>query len=329
MNTVMVDSPTLPENRSTVLHLKVIGKKPASSSVTVLDLARTDGGDLPVWEPGAHIDVLLPGSLVRHYSLCGEPRDRTRYRIGVLLDPNSRGGSKAIHETVALGDVLEIREPRNNFALQPSPRYHFIAGGIGITPLLPMIRQAQEIGADWHLTYLGRSLTTMAFLDEVKAFGDRATILPEDEVGMRDITAIIGSPAEEQLVYACGPGGLLNAIESHMSSWPAGSLKLERFVPKDVAIPASGDQPFKVDLTVSKIQLTVPADKSILDVVEAAGVTAPYSCREGTCGTCETRITAGRADHRDSLLSKEEQEANEYVMICVSRAAGTTLGIEL
>lgn len=329
METVMVDSPAAEENSNSVLHLEVLGKKAASSSVAVLELARTDGAELPAWEPGAHIDVLLPGGFERHYSLCGNPGDLTKYRIGVLLDPNSRGGSKAIHETVAVGDVLEIRKPRNNFVLEPASRYHFIAGGIGITPLLPMIRHANEVGADWRLTYLGRSKSTMAFIEELESFGDRVKFLPEDELGMQDIALIIGAPVEGQLVYACGPGGLLNAIDAHMSLWPAGSFKCERFVPKDVAIPAGGDQPFQVELSVSNLQLTVPADKSILEVVEAAGITAPYSCREGTCGTCETRITFGRADHRDSLLSKEEQEANEYVMICVSRSAGAALGLEL
>lgn len=329
MKTGILDSTTPTENTSVILHLQVAQKILASSAVMVLDLTRTDGAELPDWTPGAHIDILLEGGLIRHYSLCGDPGDRTSYRIGVLLEPNSRGGSKTIHESVALGDVLEIRSPRNNFTLRPSPRYHFIAGGIGITPLLPMIRQAQNNGADWRLTYLGRSLSTMAFLKEVEVFGDRVKVIPEDEMGMQDITAIIGNPIEGQLVYACGPGGLLNAIESHMSSWPAASLKLERFVPKDAQIPAGSDRPFEIDLSLSKIQLTVPANKSILDVVEEAGITPPYSCREGTCGTCETLITAGQADHRDSLLSKEEQESNESMMICVSRACGTTLGLEL
>ena len=188
------------------------------------------GDDLPAWEPGAHVDLLLDEGLVRQYSLCGDPRDAKTWRVGVLLDPASRGGSRHVHERLVEGGSVRVRGPRNHFALVDSPRYLFIAGGIGITPIIAMIDSAQQAGSDWTLIYLGRSRTTMAFADVLAdSYGDRVTLWPNDQKGQFDLESALNEPADQTLVYCCGPEPLLAAVEQHCAHWPEGSLHIERF----------------------------------------------------------------------------------------------------
>lgn len=294
--------------------------------IAVIDLEPVDG-ESPYWEPGAHIDVLMPNGIERQYSLCGIVGD-DRWRIGVLREPKSRGGSEYVHENVKVGDRLSLQGPRNNFALVEAPVYQFIAGGIGITPILPMIRAVEASGLQWRLTYGGRSISTMAFMDELAAYGDRVTLWPQDEKGILPIADLVGALEPDSVVYCCGPGPLLDAIEGAMDGPLRDRLHLERFR-ADQRLLNQDRLPFDIYLDYSELELHVPADKTIIEVVEAAGVDVMTSCREGTCGTCETFVLEGVPDHRDSYLSPADKSSNEMMMICCSRAKTPRLVLDL
>ncbi|ORA29778.1 PDR/VanB family oxidoreductase [Mycobacterium aquaticum] len=300
-----------------------------ADDVVALTLATPDGSALPPWTPGAHVDLVLGDDLVRQYSLCSSPGDRSAWRLGILRTPDSRGGSKAVHSDLHNGATVRVRGPRNHFPLVAAGRYLFIAGGIGITPMLPMIAEADAAGADWHLLYGGRTRASMAFVDELAPYGDRITLVPQDESGMLDLDATLREPREGTLVYACGPTGLLDAVEQRCATWPSGSLHLERFTAKEAAVQSAGNTEFEVMLQRSGLTLTVPSDKSVFEVCKAAGVSVVGSCLEGVCGTCETEVVDGDVDHRDSILNDEEREANEYMMICVSRCRSARLTLDL
>ncbi|MHC1559618.1 PDR/VanB family oxidoreductase [Actinomycetospora sp. C-140] len=300
------------------MRMIVHERRDEAEGVVSLTLGRADGGELPAWAPGAHVDVHLAGGLVRQYSLCSEPADRDRWRLGVLREPMGRGGSEHVHDKVHGGDIVEVGEPRNHFGLEPAARYVFVAGGIGITPILPMIAAAESAGAAWTLLYGGRTRTSMAFRDELVSHGERVTVAPQDEVGLLDLTGLLAIPQPGTLVYACGPAPMLDAVEALMSAWPTGSLRVERFTPKERE--DTGSESFDVAFTATGITATVAPDQSILTVAEEAGIPALWSCREGTCGTCETPLLAGRAEHRDSLLTDEEKQDQNTIFICVSRA---------
>jgi ferredoxin-NADP reductase len=296
----------------------------AADGVLALILRHPLGEELPAWEPGAHVDVLLGPDLERQYSLCGDPADRTAWRIAVLRERNGRGGSAYVHGQLGQGDKVRVRGPRNHFALRPAPRYRFVAGGIGITPILPMLAAAEAAGAEWSLLYGGRTRESMAFTEELSGYGDRVTIAPQDETGLLDLASMLDDLPEGTLVYCCGPGPLLDAVEERC---PAGALHVERFQPK--VQQEGGNTEFEVELARSGRTLTVPADVSVLDAVRDAGVEVLFSCTEGTCGTCETDVLEGAPDHRDSVLTDEEREAGETMLICVSRCLGKRLVLDL
>ncbi len=311
------------------LHLRVDRRRTGAEGVVVLDLRDPSGADLPEWSPGAHIDLKLSGELTRQYSLCGDPADRSVWRIGVLREPESRGGSEHVHEQLHEDEFVHVRGPRNHFALVPSPRYLFIAGGIGVTPILPMITAAECAGAEWELHYGGRSRRSMAFLESLKdVTGSRVTLHPQDEVGLIDLDRILGTPTPDTLVYCCGPEPLLAAVEQRCGVWPPNTLHFERFAPKDVGAPVLTGS-FQVELATTGLTLTVPPEKSILEVIEEADISVPSSCQEGTCGTCETAVLEGVVDHRDSLLTPDEHAANDTMFICVSRAACPRLVLDI
>ncbi|HEY9331153.1 MAG TPA: cytochrome P450 [Streptomyces sp.] len=306
------------------LNLEVTERTEASDGVVALTLSHPDGGELPPWKAGAHIDVHVPGGdgevRVRQYSLCSDPEDRTSYRVGVLREQDGRGGSAAVHDTLTAGSRVTVSWPRNNFRLLPSPRYLFIAGGIGVTPVLPMVREAERAGAEWELVYGGRTQASMAFRDELAVHGGSVTVVPQDELGLIDLPGLLGEVREGTLVYACGPEPLLRAVEENTAHWPKNSLRLERFAPKPV-VRTVPDTPFEVEFAGSGTVVEVGADETILEAAEKAGLPVVSSCKTGTCGTCETPIVSGRADHRDSILTPSEQEADRTMLICVSRAA--------
>lgn len=307
---------------------RVAAKEQAAEGVVALTLRSADGRPLPGWEPGAHVDLVLDGAPTRQYSLCGDPADHGRYRLGILRDPDGRGSSRFVHDRLAAGDPVRLRGPRNNFPLVPSPRYLFIAGGIGITPVLPMIRTAEAAGADWRLVYGGRRRASMAFLDELARYGDRVSVRPQEETGLLDLDALLGTPEPDTLVYCCGPEPLLAAVEQRCTGWPRGALHVERFAPRPQGEPARAEA-FEIELARSGLTLIVPPDRSILSVVEEAGVGVLSSCAEGTCGTCETAVLGGVPDHRDSVLGPDERAANDCMMICVSRSCSERLVLDL
>jgi ferredoxin-NADP reductase len=306
----------------------VASRHDAAEGVVVLTLREIGDHPLPPWEPGAHVDLLLADGLSRQYSLCGDPTDHHAWRLGILRERESRGGSAFVHEELHPGAPLRVRGPRNHFPLLPSPKYLFIAGGIGITPILTMVAAAEAAGAEWELVYGGRTRTSMAFLDELAVHGGRVCVRPQDETGLLDLDGLLGVPRADTLVYCCGPEPLLAAVEQRCAAWPAGSLRVERFSAKPLTAPALTES-FEVVLQQSELTLTVPPDRSILDVVEEAGVGVLSSCSEGTCGTCETPVLEGEPDHRDSVLTDEEQAVNDCMMICVSRSRCPRLVLDL
>lgn len=308
--------------------LVVTGKRAAADGVVELVLAHPDGKRLPDWAPGAHVDLMLPNGSTRQYSLCGSRWDAFRYRVSVLREPAGRGGSAFVHDRLRVGDTVGVGGPRNNFALVPSARYLFIAGGIGITPLLPMVHQADLLGADWDLVYGGRRRSSMAFLDELAGYGDRVHVHPEDEDGLLDLPAWLGEVRPDTAVYCCGPGPLLDAVERACRGWPPYALRTERFVAKEQRAPVR-DTPFEVRLARSGTAVTVTPEVTVLDAVRAAGAQVLSSCQQGTCGTCEIDVVQGVPDHRDSILGDAERAAGDCMFICVSRSCSDRLVLDL
>jgi ferredoxin-NADP reductase len=314
--------------REQELDLVVTRREMVAAGVVALTLADLAGTALPGWTPGAHIDVVLNDTLTRQYSLCGPLRDRSSFTIAILRDP-SGSGSQLAHDSLTEGGQVRIRGPRNHFALIDAPRYMFIAGGIGITPLLPMIESADRRGVPWTLDYGGRQRSSMAFTGQLGRYGDRVRMWPQDEAGLIDLDVILGDPRPDVLVYCCGPEPLLSAVEARCAAWPPGALHTERFTPRPVVPGAGRDEPFELVLQRSGITAVVPAERTILEVVEENGLSVLSSCRVGTCGTCEQEVVSGEIDHRDSVLSEEDQEAGEYMMICVSRCRSERLVLDL
>src|SRR3954467_7466411 len=213
--------------------LRVTGKDLVAGDVLTLQLASPQGLRLRDWAPGAHIDLVLPNGMTRQYSLCGDRWDPFTYRVGVLREQSGRGGSAYVHDELQVGDLVGVGGPRNNFALVPSEQYLFVARGIGITPILPVGRQAELLGADWRLLYGGRRRGSMAFLGELERYGDRVVIRPQDEYGLLDLPGFLGEPRDGVRIYACGPGPLLAAVERVCDGWPPHTLRTERFVAED------------------------------------------------------------------------------------------------
>jgi ferredoxin-NADP reductase len=303
-----------------------------AEGVLSLELVHPDGKPLPAWEPGAHIDVHLGGH-IRQYSLCGDPADTGRYRIGVLKEPASRGGSQHLHTAVRPGATLTVKGPRNHFALVDADSYLFIAGGIGITPILAQARKAQERGSRWQLWHGGRRRGSMAFADELTelaAGGGAVTFHPQDEHGHLDLDHILTGADPATQVYCCGPEPLLAAVEAACETLGIRDrLHVERFAAAKVEAPEGGERSFEVEARRAGKSVRVGPDESIVDALEAAGIPVETSCRDGICGTCETRVLDGTPDHRDMLLSAEEHNAGQTMMICVSRCTSKRLVLDL
>lgn len=307
--------------RPRALTLLVTAHERVADGVVLL---RLEGTDLPRWEPGAHLDLVLPSGLVRQYSLCGDPEDTSSYTVAARLVEDGRGGSREVHEQVQEGTELEVRGPRNRFPLVDAPAHAFVAGGIGITPVLPMLRALPE-GAEWRLLYGGRTRASMPFLEEVGKLdpeGGRVTVVPEDEDGRPDLDSFLADLPEDTAVYCCGPEGLMAAVEERLPEGAA--LHLERFAPRTTA---DGDGEFEVELHRSGRTLTVPGDSSVLAAVRAELPNTPYSCEQGWCGTCQQTVLEGEIDHRDDLLT--DSERGDSMLICVSRCRGTRLVLDM
>jgi ferredoxin-NADP reductase len=303
-----------------------------AEGVVVLDLAHPENEDLPRWEPGAHIDLILDDGLTRQYSLCGDPRDSAVWRVGVLLDPNSRGGSRYVHENLNEGAIVRVRGPRNHFPLVDAQHYRFIAGGIGITPIFAMIEVAQRAGNDWTLLYGGRTRASMAFAEELaERYPERVTVWPQDERGLLDLESLFKDPEDNTLVFCCGPEALLSAVEQHSAHWPAGILHIERFAAKAPTAEEAAEalEQFEVVCQRSGRAFEITSDQSILEVLEEEGIPILGSCYEGVCGTCEARVLEGIPDQRDSVLTDAEKAAGEVMLICVSRSRTERLVLDL
>jgi ferredoxin-NADP reductase len=327
------------KNRSTTaapsesdLEVVVADRQVVADGVVLLDLQDPGGGVLPAWDAGAHIDLVLPNGLVRQYSLCGEPQDRQSWRVAVLRESGGRGGSKFIHDELRAGGTVRVRGPRNHFPLVPAQRYVFIAGGIGITPLIPMMTAASSAGADWQLIYGGRTRTSMAFVEQLVAeHGDRVAVRPQDTYGLLNLDALLGGPdglSDGTLVYCCGPGPLIDAVEQRCQALPTGLLHVERFAAGDAGEPVLHGS-FEVQIASTGEALTVSPEESVLEVLRGNGIDIDASCEEGTCGTCETRVLDGQIDHRDFVLTTAEREQNALMMVCVSRAACPRVVLDL
>ena len=308
--------------------LRVVRVRPAADRVLCYVLADPLGGELPSWAPGAHVDVYLPPAMTRQYSLSGDPADRRHWRVAVLLEEDGRGGSRYLHDHVREGSALLAGQLRNNFPLVSADRYVFIAGGIGITPLLPMITAAHAAGADWRLHFGAQSRARMAFAAEVERHGDRCRLYPQDTAGLLPLEAILGPAADGAAVYCCGPEPLLLAVERHHRARRAGSLHVERFRPR-AADAAAADDEFDVVVNSTGRVVRVHPGQSVLAALRRAGVDVPSSCQEGTCSSCETTVLDGEADHRDSVLSDEERADGQTMMLCVSRSRTPRLVLDL
>lgn len=285
--------------------------------VISLELVSPTGAPLPRFTPGAHLDLRLPDGAERQYSLCGDPADRSRYRIAVREIEGGRV-SRAVH-ALRPGVLLAVGEPRNNFPLEPAARYLFIAGGIGITPLLPMMRAAT---APWTLLFCVRGEGDAPFLAEARALGGEVHV-HDSLAGTRlDVAAQLAGLAPGTLIYCCGPQALMEAVEA-----VAPQARFEWFAARQQQHAQAGA--FELVCAASGLTLTVPADKSILAILTEAGVDVPRSCEQGVCGTCECRIVEGTADHRDSILSAAERAENSVMMTCVSRSAGPRLVLDI
>jgi ferredoxin-NADP reductase len=312
---------------STVV-LDVVGKATVAEDVATLTLASPDGARLRDWAPGAHVDLVLPNGLTRQYSLCGDRWDPFTYTVGVLRERAGRGGSAYVHDVLEPGERVGVGGPRNNFPLVPAERYLFVAGGIGITPILPMLHQAELLGADWQLLYGGRRHASMAFRDRLAGYGGRVQFRPQEEFGLLDLPGFLGEPRADTRVYCCGPAPLLTAIETACAYWPLHSLHTERFVADELGAPAR-TTPFEVELARTGRTVAVAPGTSVLEAVGAAGVEVLSSCQQGTCGTCETTVLAGRPDHRDSILDDAERAAGDCMYVCVSRSLDDRLVLDL
>ncbi|PZG56379.1 oxidoreductase [Spongiactinospora gelatinilytica] len=309
----------------------VVSRSAATPDIAVIDLAPVAGAAFPAYTAGAHIDVLIGSGLVRQYSLCGPP-EQGAYRVAVLNEPASRGGSRAMH-ALKVGDRLRISAPRNRFPLVTARRHLLFAGGIGITPLLAMVRQLEHERAEYTLHYCARSRARAAFVRELAGDPRVAFHFDDEDPGQPlDLARDLGDPRPDTAVYICGPDGfmdhLLRAAET--LGWPQQALHKERFGdPPALAGPAgNGTGAFTVRLASTGAEYLVPEDRSVLDVLLENGVDAPFSCQQGICGTCVVRVLAGDPDHRDDVLTDDER-AEGLFTICSSRAFSPVLELDL
>nr|WP_133826259.1 PDR/VanB family oxidoreductase [Actinomycetospora succinea] len=307
------------------MDLEVVGLRREADGVLAVELRDPADRLLPAWSPGAHIDLAV-GEHVRQYSLCGDPAQRRRYRVAVLREPASRGGSRHVHERLRPGDEVEVGGPRNHFPLADAERHVLVAGGIGITPVMTMAAELTARGADWQLVYLGRSRRSMAFLDDLAALDStRVTVHADDTDGAPDLERLLKDVDGDTAVAVCGPAGLIGAVERHCADRGLPAPRAERFA----AAERDGDEvleAFDVVVASTGRRLAVPADRSALEVLDAAGIGLPNACRDGVCGSCLVGVVDGAPWHRDALT---EPDRTDVMAPCVSRARGAELVLDL
>ena len=313
------------------MRLRVERLERAADKVLFLTLVDPGGAALPPWDAGAHLELCLPSTLRRQYSLCGDPADRHSYTVAVLRVDDGRGGSIEIHDTGLVGRTLEVRGPINNFRLVDASSYLLLAGGIGITPIIAMARELHRRDAAWRLVYGARSAAATVFASELSALPDNVSLMTDDVEGIPDFASLIATQPAGTAVYCCGPEPMLRAVEQICAATPSVALHLERFAPsgKFPATPVGGETAFDIELRRRGVVVHVGPDDSALDVVREVVRNHPYSCHEGVCGSCEVSVLSGKVDHRDDVLSDEERAANDVMMLCVSRALSDRLVIDL
>jgi ferredoxin-NADP reductase len=315
------------------ITLRVGRRAEIAVNALLLELESASGEVLPEWPPGAHLDIHLPSGLTRQYSLCGAREDRSTYVVVVLREPHGRGGSEEIYRELGVGTEFISSTPRDHFRLVDASEYVLIAGGIGITPIKAMVDELRARGARWRLHYGGRSREHMAFVDElVDLGGDNVSIVPQDVDGLLDVPAMIGNLSPEAAVYCCGPAPLLDAVLTACAEAGASErLHFERFVPPTdgAGFVTDGDTAFEVELRSSGVTLQVPADKTLLEVVQTVLPDVPFSCTEGYCGSCESVVLDGEPDHRGSLMTPEEHDEERTMLICVGRSKSHRLVLDL
>ncbi len=298
-----------------------------ATGINTYEFRRADSRTLPGVGAGDHIDIWLPNGIVRQYSIINPSPAPNAYRVAVKRDPDSRGGSIYLHDEVRVGDMLQTSSPRNTFPLVESAEHSIlIAGGIGITPIFAMVNRLSELGRSWTLHYAVRNRGELAFAEEMKGGAIHLHVDAEQDGRLLDLKRIVESASLRAHLYCCGPKPMLDAFENATRGRSAGQVHVEYFTAKHEAARDGG---FVVQLARTGIELFVPQGKSILDVVRDAGVSVPYSCEEGICGSCETRLIAGEPDHRDSVLTDEERAANETLMICCAGCKGDRLVLDL
>ena len=303
---------------------------PAADGVVTVTLSDPSGKALPKWTPGAHIDIDL-GDLTRQYSLCGNPDDLSRYEIAVREESESRGGSRYVHHTLEAGNTLKMRGPRNHFKLDPAAeRYVFVAGGIGITPIVTMADHAKAAGKDYEIHYCGRDVATMAMLDRLNADHSDHLVVHSSALGNRlDIATVFSTATAHTQIYSCGPERLLSALEEATAHWPEDSLHVEHFTSTLATLDPSNEHAFEVELRDSGLTIQVAADQTVLDALRASNIDIPSDCEEGLCGSCEAPVLDGEVDHRDMVLTKTERAQNKSMMTCCSRACGQKITLAL
>jgi vanillate monooxygenase ferredoxin subunit len=315
------------------LTVKVVAKKVEAEGICSFELAHAYGAALPAFSAGSHIDVQVPGGLTRQYSLCNDAGEQHRYRIAVLRDPASRGGSVGMHDAVNEGDVLRISEPKNHFPLVHAQRTLLLAGGIGVTPLLSMAQRLASIDADFEMHYCARSAARTAFRGEIAASKFAGNVKYHfddgDATQKLDAASLLAQPADGTHLYVCGPTGFIDHVvnTAKAAGWKPENIHLEYF--GAAAQDTSGDGSFEVRIASSGQSYTVGKDQTVVQALATHGVEIMVSCEQGVCGTCITRVLEGECDHRDLYFTDEEKAKNDQFTPCCSRAKSPVLVLDL
>lgn len=326
---VLADYSVAAKTESPWIDARIATRTTVATDVATLELVGAEGGALPPFEAGAHVDVLVRSGLIRQYSLTGDPADRSKYRLGVLRDPKSRGGSAAIHQNFLPGQTIKIGRPRNNFPLHAAKHSILFAGGIGITPMLSMAYALEAQGASWELHYCGRSADRLAFRDELARFGDKVQVHLDDGPPEQalDIDAVLQGQSPQRHLYVCGPNGFMDFVTMGASrqDWQTGCVHLERF---GAEVDTEG-APFTVIAQASGLQVEVQPGETIADKLRAQGIALSVSCQSGVCGTCLTEVIEGTPDHRDLVQTDVEKASNAQITVCCSRSKTKTLVLNI
>jgi len=309
------------------LRARLTAIRHAAEGIHLYEFSALDGGPLPPFAAGAHVDLHLPNGLVRQYSLCNPQHETHRYVVGIKRDPASRGGSSFIHDQLRVGTVLELGGPRNHFALHEEAAHSvLVAGGIGVTPVACMAQRLQAIGASFEVHYSVRRREEAAFLDVLAGPNLHLHVDAEQGNAPLPLAGIVARAPQDAHLYCCGPAPMLDAFEAACAGRPGGHVHLERF---GAAAPVAAEGGFTVQLARAGRSIFIARGCTILDALRQEGVSVQASCEQGICGSCETRVLAGRPDHRDSLLSDDEKRSNQVMMVCCSGSKDPVLVLDL